>query len=790
MTPPASLKVFLYRTTLISSLAAASLLAAPSLASAADAPAPGADAAPVAATAPTGAAVDTAAGSDDVVVTARHQSERALDVPIALTALPRKKLEQTNAYTLADVQNLVPSLVAFQSNARNSSIGIRGIGVSSASDGLDTTVGVYVDGVYLGRPGMMLEDLIDLDQVEVLRGPQGTLFGRNSAAGVVNITTARPTFNPSATIEGSFGNYDYTQLKASLNGPLIDGLVAARLTAFDTHRDGVLPNTKTGTSDNSIGRSGARLQFLITPTPKLTLRLIGDYSIEDDTCCVSVLKSVLPASLSAGTATTLAAFAALGYTPVASTAFTQINSPQEMLTDQHSLSGEIDYDLGWGDFTSITAYRYWRFHPLQDSDGTPLDIIQIAVAQSKDDQYTQEFRLASKPGRFTWQLGAYFFDQDLRDHFILDQFGSDAQAFYTLVTGKAPNPVIKTGSQYNGDTHATEDSAAVFGQGNFKITDKLILTAGLRYTYDAKHGITNTSNVGTPYLTTSLPFHYNVGVNDTNLSYLASLSYKLTPNVLAYVSYSTGYQAAGLNLNSATSAGIPLVLNPENVTDWEGGIKAALFDHRVVVDLDVYSEYLTGLQANISPPGVRSYLANVGNVIAQGVEADLDWEPIDGLDLSANGSYNDTRYASYANPPSPSGIVLPPGFVPSLTGKPVYQAPKWIFNAIARYDWSWRDGINPYAQVQYSYRSSVFGDVQDSPGAIIPAYSLVNARLGARFGGPGGGRYDASVWVENAGNAVYFQTLGAASVVGGSAFGFSGELGPPRTYGVTLRASF
>jgi iron complex outermembrane receptor protein len=256
------------------------------------------------------------------------------------------------------------------------------------------------------------------------------------------------------------------------------------------------------------------------------------------------------------------------------------------------------------------------------------------------------------------------------------------------------------------------------------------------------------------------------------------------------VSYSTGYQAAGLNLNSATSAGIPLVLNPEKVTDWEGGIKAALFDHQVVVDVDVFSEYLTGLQANISPPGVRSYLANVGNVVAQGVEADVDWQPIDGLNLSANGSFDDTHYASYANPPSPSGVILPPGFVPSLTGKPVYQAPKWIFNAIARYDWTWKDGVSPYVQAQYSYRSSAFGDVQESPGALMPAYSLVDARVGARFGGPGGGRYDASLWVENAGNTVYFQTLGAASVVGSSAFGFSGELGPPRTYGVTIRASF
>lgn len=168
----------------------------------------------------------------EVVVTARREQERAQDIPVAVAALPAKTLEQNRAYTLADVQTLVPGMVAYQSNARNSSIGIRGIGVSSAADGLDTTVGVYVDGVYLGRPGMALEDLIDVDQVEVLRGPQGTLFGRNAAAGVVNITTKAPSFTQQVTLEGSYGNFDYEQLKASVSGPLVPDLVAARLTLF------------------------------------------------------------------------------------------------------------------------------------------------------------------------------------------------------------------------------------------------------------------------------------------------------------------------------------------------------------------------------------------------------------------------------------------------------------------------------------------------------------------------------------------------------------------------------
>lgn len=727
----------------------------------------------------------------DLVVTARRESERAQDVPLAVAALPAKTLTENNAYSLADVQNLVPGLVAFQSNARNSSIGIRGIGVSSAADGLDTTVGVYVDGVYLGRPGMALEDLVDVDQVEVLRGPQGTLFGRNSAAGVVNITTKAPEFTPGIDFEGSYGNYDFEQIKASLTGPILGDKLAGRLTLVTTRRDGVLPNALTGQSDNSIGRDGARLQFLWTPTSKLRVRLIADYSDENDSCCVSVVKSVVPGTVSKSTASTLAAFADLGYTPIATTQSTQINSPQNMRTDQHSVSVEADYDLGWASLTSISAWRYWHFDPLQDSDGTPLDIIQVNVAITHDNQYTQEFRLASTPGRFSWQAGVFFFDEDLKDHFILNQFGFQAGAFYTDFLHRnsgaplTPGVSIAAGSQYIGDTRLTEDSDAAFAQANYKLLPGLTLTGGLRYTYEFKHGVTDTSTVGTPFATTSIPFHDNAGVTGENLSYLASLSYKVTPDVMAYVSYSTGYQSAGLNLNAAPVAGQSIVLKPENVTDLEGGVKSAFFHNRVVFNFDVFSEQLTGLQANVVPPGSKQFLANVGNISSEGVEGEVDWDVLKGLTLSANGSYDDAHYTSYPNAPPPVGVAGAAA-TQNLTGRPVFQAPKWVVNAIGRYDWSVSDNVSPYAQLQYSYRSGVFGDVQDSPGAYIPGYSLLSARLGAHVDK----RYDVELWAENLLNQTYFQNLGGSSIPGAGTWAFTGQLGAPRTFGATVRASF
>jgi len=729
-----------------------------------------------------------ATAADDVVVTARRQTEKAQDVPIALSVVTGATLQKTGSFTLTDLQTQTPSLVAYQSNARNSSIGIRGIGVSSAADGLDTSVGVYVDDVYLGRPGMALEDLIDIDQLEVLRGPQGTLFGRNSSAGVLNITTSKPRFSFGATGEVSIGDYGYNQERLTVTGPLIDDELAFRLTAFNTKRDGYLPNTTTGVAANSVGRTGVRLQFLATPSSKVSVRVIAEYSDENDTCCVTSYKSIPPSTITAATAHTLKAFSELGFVPQVNLTSTANNSPQNMLTDQSGLSTEVNWDLGWGDFTSITAGRYWHFDPLQDSDNTPLDIIQVNVAQTHDWQTSQEFRLASKPGRFNWQAGVYLFNQNLQDHYILNQFGSQAGAFYTdyLRTTKptAAAVSIASGSQYNEDDRAVTDSAAAFGQANYSVTDRLTVTAGLRYTYDDKTGVAHTSNVGTPYATTALPFNYNLKVDNGDWSWLTSVSYKLAKESLAYLSYSTGYKSAGLNLNAAVTAGTPLVLQPEHVGDWEVGLKQSLLDHHLTLNLDGYWTNLQGLQANIYPTnGAKSYLANVGTVLARGVEADATLEVIDGLTITANGSYNDAHYISYPNAPCPLGGAA----VCDLSGKPVYEAPRWIANTTVNYSFNLANGFRPYIQGQYAYRSSAFGTVDDGPLTKIPAYALVNARVGSKLGD---GRYDLSLWVNNAFNTTYFQNLGTSSIPGAGAFAIAGQLGTPRTFGATLRAEF
>ena len=727
-----------------------------------------------------------AAQTESVIVTARHTQEREQDVPISMSVLTADSLDAVGAYTLSDIQHQIPGLVSYNSNPRNSSVGIRGLGVTSAQDGLDTSVGVYVDGVYLGRPGMALQDLIDVEQVEVLRGPQGTLYGRNSSAGAINITTKAPSFDPSLTAEVSGGSYTYNQERFTATGPLIDGVLAYRLTAFNTYRDGYTSNYKSGGRDNGVNRSGVRGQLLATPNADLSIRWIGEYSVEDDTSNGSVITQILPDSVGIATARTKAALTATGWAPFASNS-TGTNSVHNMRTRQAATSVEADYDLGWANATSITAYRQWEFFPLQDSDNTPLDILQVNVARTRDVQATQEFRLASKPGSFSWQTGVFLFHQNLRDNYILNQYGYDAGAFLTNYARQS-NPAaaavtITPGAQYIDDVRSRTDSVAIFGQFNWEIVAGLTFTGGVRFTQDWRDGTAVSSVKGTIPASLTPAINYNLRIDGNNVSGLASLAYKLDDSSLLYVTYSNGYKAAGLNLDAAVPAA-GLVLQPELTDNYEAGTKISLFDSKLFVKADVYWTELSGLQANYYPQdGSKSYLTNAGNVRARGVELETTYAVTSNFSLGVNGAYNEATYTSYPAAPCPIGTT---GLC-SLTGRPVYEAPKWVANVNASYSWDYDAHTRPYVSAQYSYTSRYNGTIDDSPYTQIPGYSLVNLRIGAALAN---GKYDVAVWANNAFDQRYYTSTALASLPGASSFGVSGAPGTPRLLGATFRANF
>ena len=483
-------------------------------------------------------AASPALGGDsvqEVIVTARHRSEALQTVPVSVQAISGQTLELKNTISLPDIVAQTPGLFDQIGNPRNTSLAIRGVGVtSSAGDGLDNMVGVYFDGVYQGRPGMALQDLIDIDSFEVLRGPQGTLFGRNSEVGALNITTQKPTFTPSETLEGSFGNYSFEQGKAIINVPVNDK-VALRTVLFGTHQDGWLPNYNSGRFAaaasqegisaptavsgedrlNSTARYGIRQKLLIDPSDKLSILISGDWEHETDSTLAgsAEITSIFgpgswgPNTTAAQQAKVTSALAAvehiqnfggvLNWTPTVDPSTDIGNSRQAMHTTNAGVSATIDYKLPWATVTSITAWRYWYFYPPQDSDQSPLDIYYNA-AISRDQQWSEELRLTSNEGgRFDWQAGAYLFYQNLTDHYIVHQFGADviplynALVSYGAVTGKPFSTSLipqLTGAQIIENTHVQDENGAVYGQGTWHITDQLSLTGGARFTHDRKYG--------------------------------------------------------------------------------------------------------------------------------------------------------------------------------------------------------------------------------------------------------------------------------------------------------------
>ena len=479
-----------------------------------------------------------AAGSDsvqEVIVTARHRAESLQTIPVSVQAITGQTLELKNTISLPDIVAQTPGLFDQIGNPRNTSLAIRGLGVtSSAGDGLDNMVGVYFDGVYQGRPGMALQDLIDIDTFEVLRGPQGTLFGRNSEVGALNITTQRPNFTPSQTIEGSFGNYSFVQGKAIINIPLNDK-VASRTVLFGTRQDGWLPNENSGRfadaaaakgiyaptaiADedrlNSTARYGIRQKFLIDASDNLSVLIAGDWEHETDSTLAGSTEITqvfgpgawgpnTTAAQQAKVTNALKAVANLtsfggvqNFVPTVDPATDIGNSRQAMHTTNAGVSVTADAKLGWANLTSITAWRYWYFNPPQDSDQSPLDIYYNA-AVSRDKQWSQEFRLTSNEGgRFDWQTGLYLFYQDLSDHYIVHQFGADVIPLYNALVANgavAGTPFSTslipqlTGAQIIENTHVQDVNGAIYGQGTWHITDKLSLTGGARFTHDRKWG--------------------------------------------------------------------------------------------------------------------------------------------------------------------------------------------------------------------------------------------------------------------------------------------------------------
>ncbi len=751
---------------------------------------------------------------DRVTVTARRIEEDVQDVPIPVAVLTEDFLADSGAYNAGKLAQTVPSVQFYSTNPRNSQINIRGLGApfGLTNDGIEQGVGLYVDGVYFARPASATLDFLDVEQIEVLRGPQGTLYGKNTTAGAINVTTKAPEFDPSTDVKLSFGNYGFVQAKATTTGPITDTL-AYRLSLSGTQRDGVLTDVNAGFDVNDQNNTGAGLQLLWMPIDTLRVKLSADNTVQRPKGYASIFAGVAP-SIFAGVAPTQRALnrqyaaqaAYFNYTPPSTNPFDRLTDldPHRSYQDLGGVALNVDWDVGNGTLTSITAWRYWLWDPTNDRDFLGLPITTVSQNPSKQYQWSQELRYAgSIDDDLKFVVGAFWFNQVVKTLGRQEQ-GSAAWRFLLNPNAAAQTPGLLDGYGQKTDIGIDHTSAALFGQIEWNVTDKLRIIPGLRFNYDEKsghytavtYGGLQTTNAALIALQQSVlaPQNYAASDDDTNVSGNLTIAYEVTSEINAYAAYATAFKTFGLNNN-----GLPLnasnqpalsaaTVKPENVKHIEIGLKTQPLPG-LTANITAYRTEIEGFQANVvnGQVGVlRGYLANVEKVRVQGVEFDGNWRASDNLSFYGNVAWTDGEYVSFPDAPPP--LELSGGsisvFDASHTKLPGLS--KWAGSFGGEWTQPGSFGKHDgefFIAADATYRSDFSSSAITSTYLNIDAYTLLNARAGFR----GDDGWDVFVWSKNLADEEYFEILSA----GGSSSGYyAGLPGDPRTYGVTLRGSF
>ncbi len=743
--------------------------------------------------------------TEGVVVSARRVEEVAQEVPIPISVLTGETVANAGAFNVNRVKELIPTVQFYSSNPRNSAVTIRGIGspFGLTNDGIEPGVGLYIDGVFYARPAAATLDFLDVAQVEVLRGPQGTLFGKNTTAGAINVTSRRPTFTPESNIELNYGSYQFFQAKASVSGPLSKS-IAARASFSGTGRDGFITNVATGGKTNNLNNLGFRGQVLATPSPKLAINVAADHSRQRPQGYAQVVAGVVPTVRAANRQWPQIA-ADLCYEPPSYNAFDRLTDTDSRWQSNQDLGGAsatIDWTVGRGRVTSATAWRYWNWDPSNDRDFIGLPVTSVSAAPSQQRQWTQEVRFAGALSqRLNVVTGVFAFHQSLDSDPSFRQEQGAAAARVLLAPGaNAATPGLLDGYGFDQFLEFRNTSAAVFGQLEWLITDRLRLMPGLRFNYDQKkvdfdqqvYGGLQTTNPALIALQQSVlaPQSYTANVDDTNTSGQLTLAYGVTGRINTYATYATGFKSVGLNLNGVPTdaAGNPVLsaatVKPEDVRHLEFGVKTEPLPG-VTANLTVFHTGIRDYQTQVvnSSVGVlRGYLANAEKVRVRGAEFDGNAKIGRRVSLYGALAYTDGIYVSFPDAPPPLEDTGGPQ-VKDISGSVLPGISKWALTFGGEYN---KPGT-PFGQdgeffgaVDTSYRSEFSSSPSASRYLIVDGYGLVNLRGGFRSNDG----WQVLVWTRNVFNKDYFEFLTA---VPGNSGLYVGLPGDPRTVGVTLR---
>lgn len=721
------------------------------------------------------------------MVTARQRAENLQDVPISLTAISGAQLANEGITNVQELPSLAPGIQITALNPRVTTFAIRGLGNNAASDGLSGSVGTYIDGVYLDRSGMANFYMLDLSQVEILRGPQGTLFGKNTTAGAVTFRTQAPGFEYQSGGTLRVGDYGLNEYQAFVTGPVTDSL-ALRITGYLARRDGYLRDVYSGQDLLNTNRDGLRGQILYKPSAEFSWRLIGEFGEENGRGGAPVLYSKGPASSANPAFLSYDAWARnLGINPIfhPDGYRNDENAPQQMTSRQYAFTSLIQDQVGSLTVDSITGWRYWRFAPQNDGDGTYADVWRDAGTTDRVRQLSQEVRLTSPTGmKFEYVLGAYYFWRGLASDTRLE-YGSQ----FSAGRGASGNPAFDNGTS-NTYGKIDNNSYALFGEGTWHFNPFWNVTAGIRGTYETADGTiirpAFTGGTGAPPPQLG-PYQGGLSVDNFGPSARAAIDYHPSDETLLYVTISEGAKAGGFNpVVPATGAGAILPIDtlkvkPEDIVNVEAGWKAEFLNRRLIVNSSTYWAEVRDYQSTSLLPtssGPVLSVTNVGSVRSRGFETEADLLPVPNLKLHLAVAFNGAIYLHYPNAPAVQGSI---SSTQDLSGRPVVEAPKWTMLAGADYTGEINENLTAYAGGDVSVQSGYYGYIDDSPYSHIHGVAVANLRAGVIFR-----EYDLSVWVDNAGDAHRFNPVIPTGT--GSAGYLSVPL-EPRTFGITLRVS-
>ena len=691
----------------------------------------------------------------DIVVTAQKRASSVQNTPLAITAVGGADLR---ARQISSIENLAPQLpnVNFGKNVGFARIAIRGVGLDTTVIGQEGRVAYHSDGIYVSRPTAAIATFFDVNRVEVVRGPQGTLYGRNATAGAINVITNDPEQTFGGYGKLTVGNYGLVQTDGAVTGGLGDTL-SARIAFQTTDRGGYGRNLALGQDIDNEHSYAVRGKIKFVPSSTFNLVLSADYSREKDHAFVYHY-------LGAGSPGVVPLGQLLGGTVPANPRDSNSDVPQYNFRRFYGFGAVANLNLGFATLTSVTGYRHSYTDYRTDADGTSA-VTSTFHIEERAKQFSQELRLAGDISRLKYLIGGYYFSEDI--------FGSNS---FLPLRRPAPPYGFAQGIDFRGNS--TTRASAVFGQLDYELLDGLTVSAGARYSHEKK-GIDHigVQDLATPY-NPAVPLVYTqaqiASQTENSFTPRASIQYKITRDILLYATYAKGFKSGGFNNNAFTAP-----LKAEKITDYEGGIKAEFLDHKLRTNLAAFYYDYTNLQLQ-QVVGVVAIPVNAGRAVVKGIEAEIAVRPVPNLELTGNFSRLDSKIKDFTTVDSARAAL---GVI-DIEGNRLPQAPRFTANLAAAYTVDTSVGAVTL-RGEAAGTSRVYFSFFNRPDVSQAGYWKYNAFLTYKSDRNG---LSASLFVRNIANK---RTVSSEQVSAGfSRFPILGAFDPPRVFGGSLGYSF